>query len=269
MDTFLCTKMTTCQIMNEKRIINDVVIIGQSVPQFDKYGNTNICTVGYSLSDNSFIRLYPTHHSYGLRRWDRVQLDCERRKEDWRFESWRLRNGADDLSIRIRSTTRGSMTKKAMRLNFINSILDKSVEEINDSKRSLGIVRASSIRGHFKQNRKNAGLFQLTMKSDPDFMTRKDYPQLPHLCYKCADEPECNGHDMQLLEWGIFEYFRKNPLVGDRVFDNLYLHDKGWRHYLVVGNQIANPNSFMVISDIRFKITEGEQLSLFKTVNDP
>jgi hypothetical protein len=240
--------------MNERRILNDVVILAQGVPQTDKHGKTTICTIGYSMADNEYLRIYPTHPSYGLRRWDRVQMDCERHKADWRFESWQLRNGADDLSIRIRSTTRGKLTRP-MRQKLISRIADLSIDEINESKRSIGIVRAVNPRVYLKQNKQNFGFLQQTSlaKNESPYSVRADFSSIPYVKFVCWDSEPCSGHDMQLQEWGVYEYMRKNPTSFDSVLKNLQMHNYEWTHFLVVGNQVAHPNSFMVIGDIRFK----------------
>lgn len=245
--------------MNQQRIINDIVVLGQACPDIDRDGKVVICLAGYSLSDNAFIRLYPTRYDLPIRRWDIIQADVEYNSRDRRFESWKLRGNYSDMEKRIRKT--GELKGK-QRLSTIASIADPCVETINEGKRSLGIVKAETLRASYQRNRKNGGLFQQALYEESDLVTRRDYPHLPYYQYTCAGGICTTSHNQQLLEWGAFEYLRKNPLNGDGLWSALRVYDEAYDHYLLVGNQWAHRSAFMVISDLRVKRPEGVQMVL-------
>ena len=57
--------------------------------------------------------------------------------------------------------------------------------------------------------------------------------------------------DQQVLEWGVYEWLRKNPDKKDQVWENLRLNSDKHVIYLLVGNQFLHRNSFMIISVLR------------------
>lgn len=244
--------------MDNQRIINDIVVLGQACPDYDRDGKIVICMAGYSLSDDAFVRIFPVHHGLNLRRWDIVQADVELNKRDRRFESWKLRGSYHTIDKRIRKT--GTFGEK-QRLPLIHKIASSCVKEINDARRSLGIVKAERVSASYKRNGKNEGLFQSQIYGDDGLHTRRDYPHVPYYNYQCA-AGGCSGHNQQLLEWGAFEYLRKNPLDGEGLWAALRVYDERYDHYLLVGNQWAHRSAFMVISDLRFKRPDAVQLSL-------
>jgi hypothetical protein len=52
----------------EKTIIDDLIILGRSVPVEIKNGRRPICVGGY-IPSRGFIRLYPTFSVFPIKRW--------------------------------------------------------------------------------------------------------------------------------------------------------------------------------------------------------
>lgn len=91
--------------------------------------------------------------------------------------------------------------------------------------------------------------------------TKSDYPFQPRLQFRCSHE--CHiYHDMTVVEWGGFEWIRKNPDPNSaiKLFDNWRLSDANYEISLLLGNQCCHRNSFIVISVFQSKKAIGEML---------
>jgi hypothetical protein len=55
------------------------------------------------------------------------------------------------------------------------------------------------------------------------------------------------------LEWGAFEWIRKNSGNEYKIIENWRLTDPQYEHFLLVGNQVKHRTSFLVINIIPFK----------------
>jgi hypothetical protein len=76
------------------------------------------------------------------------------------------------------------------------------------------------------------------------------------MMYRC---PVCrikNPHKQQIMEWGVFEWMRKNPSQPEKVFENLHIGEAGYETTLLVGNMALHRNSFMAISVFRLKLPD-------------
>ena len=72
--------------------------------------------------------------------------------------------------------------------------------------------------------------------------------------YRCGDRcSSASSHDQQILEWGVYEWFRKKEGEERRVIENMHLLDDVYEKWFLVGNSLSHPISFMVISVLRFK----------------
>jgi hypothetical protein len=74
---------------------------------------------------------------------------------------------------------------------------------------------------------------------------------LPRVEYACSRCRSAKGHDQQILEWGIYEWFRKHPGKEDKVWENLFSKEAKQDVLFVVGNLARHPNSFVVVSILR------------------
>ncbi len=124
----------------EKRVIDDLIILGRAVPETIRNGRTTICTAGYSHK-LGFVRIYPTKHTSPLKRWNIVKVPVERDPRDTRRESWKIQGSKrewDRLDEKIEPV--GRLRKKDL-LNLIANLTDGCVKDVNNVKRSLGIIK--------------------------------------------------------------------------------------------------------------------------------
>ena len=57
--------------------IDDLIILGRSVPTEMRNGRRTICVGGYSPT-YGFIRLYPTFYDFDISRWSIIEVKVER-----------------------------------------------------------------------------------------------------------------------------------------------------------------------------------------------
>ena len=132
-------------------IIDDLIILGRACPEPLKDGRVTVCLGGYSYK-HGFVRIYPTRTNMPWKRWDIVRVDVEKDPRDTRDESWKIagsKNDWDGLPDKVEVI--GRFDKKYWR-DFVANLADDCVQDINASRRSLGIVKPSVIDKYFASN---------------------------------------------------------------------------------------------------------------------
>ena len=249
--------------------IEDIVILGNAVPDEISDNRKTVCTAGYS-EDLGLIRIYPVPPDAGLNRWAIVGIDLERNPKDNRKESWKITGSKSDwdrLKLKIRRN--GTLNRKVEQVELIDTMLKKygvkCVSDLNNEKKSLGFVEPTIVKHYFAKRSMVNNSIQTTLFNSEPFLTIKDYEIQPRLVYSC---PECEAkdhHDQQILEWGAYEYIRKNPQNFEAIWDNFQIDNNEYTKRLLVGNQALHRNSFMVISIFRHKkaLKKGDALSAY------
>jgi hypothetical protein len=148
---------------------------------------------------------------------------------------------------------------KDERLELVGNLEDECVKVIYDSGRSLGIVKPEISKTYFGKRDDYEDMVQKTLFGDA-FLTIKNYESQPRMAYRCA-KCQQQVHDQQILEWGVYEWMRKNPDKLNQVWENLLLEEESHEIYLLVGNQLipTRRNAYMIISILRLpkgKVTE-------------
>ena len=186
-----------------------------------------------------------------------IKLTVERNDRDTRKESWKIvgsKGEGESLADKIEVVRQ--VESRDERRNIIGNLTDTCVNVINEAKRSLGIIKPAEIRRtYFKENSKYGQLMQMGLPGMTELgsvKVKSDFPDEPRITYRC---PDClavaQKHDQQVLEWGFYEWFRKNPGNEAQVWENAGFGKPNTDIYLLVGNQMAHRTSFMVISVLR------------------
>lgn len=242
---------------NERLIIDDLIVLGNACPDEMRDSRISVCTAGYSPS-RGLIRIYPVPPISPMKRWNVVKVSLERNPTDARDESWKLQGSKaewDTLGKKI--VIKGRVDDRDQQIDLIETMNDTfgvdCVEGLNDAKRSLGMVRPNVENWELAPRDEVDETTQANLDGFEGFMTKKNYPYKPMVTYRC---PECrlnNPHRQQILEWGLYEWMRRNPGDEEKVFENLHLGEDGYDVSFLVGNMARYPRSFVVISVFRFK----------------
>ncbi len=243
----------------EKQVINDLVILGKAAPDSLKDGRKTICVGGWSPT-KGFIRIYPAHVYSPIKRWNVVQVPVERNPQDTRPESWKIQGSKREWSELYKKIKVVRTLSNKEQRDLIREIPKIScIEDLNEEKKSLGIIQPKEIlEVGFKEREKFTTTVQTQLFDEMmPIKTKENYPLIPYIKWVC---PSCKNkrgyHEMQVLEWGAYEWFRKNFNNRDKweqVWENMHLFDDQYDKWFFVGNQAKYRKSFLIISVLRFK----------------
>lgn len=245
--------------MSERVQIEDFIVLGRSGPSYMSDSRHTVCVGGYSPSRESFIRIYPTKvYNDKLKRWNVVELEAINNPSDHRSESFKMPESKEEWDkIHEKMTVKRKITNKSEKKQLIRDIKDDSIAEIKEAERSMGLVEPK-ISEAYLEERDSKESIQKDLHG-MELRSKQTYDYVPRVKYKC--KPNCQVktiHDQQILEWGIYEFWRKNcGSNGNNDFEEFVeaanLMDDDSQHYFLVGDAKSHPYSFMVISDIRWK----------------
>ncbi len=231
-------------------IIEDLVILGRSSPDRMRDGRVSTCTAGYS-EVHGFIRLYPTRLNSPLKVWNVVRVSVETNPRDFRAESWKIEGSKSDWEHLDEKIEVVGRVEGLDRMELVTSLISGCVSDLNDERRSLGIVEPSWKECYFDERETYDPTTQLTLWGKTAISNKNGYHFQPRIRYKCSKCKAIRYHDQQLLEWGVYEWFRKNPGKESQVWENLFWKEKQQRIFFLVGNLAFRPSSFVIISVLR------------------
>jgi hypothetical protein len=247
-------KTTSSEV--ERRNFEDLIVLGNAVPDEISDNRKTVCTVAFS-EEYGLIRIYPVPPNSPMKRWNVVSIPLERNPRDNRKESWKIQGSKDEwdtLSSKI------IVKKRLSRKDWVALVerLKKDysygcVEELNEKQLSLGIIIPKIVDKTFEQRKDLDSSIQSTLVNDDLFMTIKNYKIRPKISYNC---PNCQKklHNQGVLEWGVYEYIRTDPITPEKVWDNLHIGELGYDQSFLVGNMNLYRNNFMIISVFRYKV---------------
>lgn len=242
-------------------IINDLVILGMATPQHLKNGRTTVCLGGWSY-EHGFIRIYPTKPQMNLHRWDIIKVDVEKNSIDARNESWKIVGSRDNWDYLENSITKVGRVKDLQeKTRILSQNATPCVNELNENRISLGLIKPHKIhKMYFGKNSQYGKPIQLALLSTHAqkwAAVKRDYPQEPRLKYSCENCQTKQGfHNQTILEWGFFEWMRKNPDNQKQVWENAKFLSENHDIYLFVGNQQNQLTSYVIINSIPLRKTD-------------
>ncbi len=239
---------------SQERLLNNLIILGRAAPEEMNDGRQTVCTGAYS-PELGFIRLYPINPRDNIfSRWDIVNAEVERNPKDTRHESWKIKGRKRNQREKVEVVGEYPREKRATLLYHLE---DDCVNDINEAKRSLGIIAPDEIHGlEFEEWEeddapgKQVKLFEDIDEDKPD--NRDDFEYNIKLKYTCSGCKTKQGyHNPTLLEWGAYMGMKNTSL--DQLADNYRFTDDDYRHWFFVGNMNKYKNSFIVISVLWMK----------------
>ena len=245
----------------EKRHFEDLVVLGNAVPDEISDNRKTVCTVAFS-EECGLVRIYPVPTDAPMKRWKVVSIPLERNPKDSRKESWKIQGSRaewDTLSQKIKVTGELSRPKK---LDLISRLKEKysygCIEDMNEQKTSLGLIVPEIIGKKFEERKDVDTTIQSTLVDKDLFMTIRNYAIRPVISYRCPECKSKNPHKQGVLEWGAYEWLRKGD-DRDQLWENLHIGDPDYDHVFLVGNMNLHRSSFMIISLFRFKMRDTQE----------
>lgn len=241
---------------DESYVVDDLVVLGNAVPDIISDQRITVCTVGFS-SHLGLVRIYPVPPSSHMMRWNVVQIPLDRNPKDARPESWKIQGSKtewDKLSSKIELKRKLKDDEKRQLVEKLHSIFGAGcIEDLNDKRVSLGMIKPKIIGYRLEKRDDYEGMAQTQLGKGYPFLTIKNYPLKPVIEYRCPNCKIKGTHNQQVVEWGVFEWMRQNPKTPEKVWENLRLTDSSYERSFLVGNMVLYPTSFMIISLFRFK----------------
>ena len=245
--------------MQDERVIADnLVVLGNAVPDVISDERVTVCTAGYS-EELGLVRIYPVPPVSNMMRWNVVEIPLERNSRDNRAESWKIQGSKSDWSqIAKKIKFKHSIDERRQRVALLEELHTKfgagCIEQLNDRRVSLGMIKPKIISYRLETREDFEKETQLTLGSREPFVTIKNYPLRPVITYRCPDCKSKGPHEQQVLEWGIYEWLRQHPNEASNVWDNLRMKEAGYYRSFLVGNMALHRTSFVIISMFRLKL---------------
>lgn len=237
-------------------VLDDVVMLGRSAPDFISGGRLTVCAAGYSPT-HGFVRIYPTTLKSPLNTWNIVSVPVEKNLADNRPESWKIQGSKSEWDhLHEKIEVRGEL-KEPARHQLVRKLAHDCTHRLNQAHISLGIVKPASLEGYIGQRPDVDETIQKTLYNGVLPKSKSDFREQPRVKYRCDPCSAPKEHDQQLIDIGCYQWLIKHPEDPAGIFNNMGFTNPGWEKYLLVGNQNNHRSSYLVISAIWWKRRDG------------
>lgn len=245
-------------------ILDDLVFVGRTVPEKTSDGRTVVCSAGFSADFGGLLRLYPLPPWGHPHRWDvcRVEVEADRR-HDSRPESYKVKADRQDLPAVAAAISKVDVLPKAARLDWLDCYRADSINELDQKRRSLGVIAPTDLTCSFEYDREaDEAMLQLPgFESERPDRGRRSFPKRPRVQFRDGDG---RSRDLALNAWDAYEWVRKNPGNETRLFNadhpGMWFGAADREVRLLVGNHLHHRNAWLVIAYLSF---QKAQPSLF------
>lgn len=266
----------------EKWHVKRILILGTTYPSYSRKYTELACTGGIFEETLGMVRLHPVPHRYldatsRFKAFQWIRVTITKHISDPRPESYRIKSESIVLEDCI------PPTKPEERLRYIEKSpnLCRSLEELKERQQldgtSLGIIKPKEIINCTIKAR-SAGDRDEWHEKEKEILDQRrlfgddlkpiDFPDMRFkVTWKC-DDPRCQAHTMNLLQWGIHELNRKlrfDPEREQKLIDAMKEQlDQAERDiYLFVGNFRGVQYNFGLMGS--YSAPRKRQISLFNT----
>jgi len=238
-----------------------ITVIAKTYPECSKKYGCLVCTAGIN-DKGEWRRLYPIPWSLfwgrnanptakGFQTFDVISLPIIRKFQDSRTESYYLNPHTIQDDLQVVAHVHGWNERQ----EFLSSFVDPNLESLRRSKRSLGIIKPKDIQDFVQRDRnrlepgeeltiekieqaQQGVLFDV--ESELVKQSRTPPQALPWIGYRFTCEgPNCRGHKMMCIEWGIQNLYRRFSNDGSIGFQKVKDRAMNWMStrdvYFVVG----------------------------------
>ncbi|MCE5194038.1 MAG: hypothetical protein LLF28_01045 [Nitrospiraceae bacterium] len=244
-----------------------ILVTVKTYPNPSKKHVETVCIAGIDLKSNQWIRLYPIpfrdlEDEKKFKKYNIIELKAEKASSDKRPESYKV----DSDSIRIldyystKKDKNWALRKKII-LPTLSSSLCSILEENKINDKSLGMFKPQNIRFAYKKiklvncEEHDKYYAQLDFNKKP----KKAIEKIPfdfRYSFSCEGHSDCKGHNLTIIDWEIFESFRKWRLKYKDENTLLEKISEKWLNkmcsgnndtYFYVGNMHRFRDNFMVL----------------------
>ncbi|MGR3278070.1 hypothetical protein ACSYAD_23520 [Acaryochloris marina NIES-2412] len=193
-----------------------ILIATKTYPSISTKYKETVCTAGILLNDDddkplSWVRIYPIRFrdlDFDKRypRWSIISANIEKNDKDYREESYRI----DDSSIKI---IRKIDTKRKWeeRKSFMHPMMFRSIQEIKEKKKSVGIIKPRTVDKYFsKITSREWSDKQKAVQAQMDFFEPTvELDKIPYQFGYQFTEEDGTSHRYTISDWEIMQLYRK------------------------------------------------------------
>lgn len=224
-------------------MLSQYTLVARAMPDEHQDLGTAICSVGI-CPDKGLIRVYPLLSEVQMSQWRTYEMELQKDKSDTRKETWK-----PDLSFAPHEIA----NRRKERYRFIGMLtkhwLANSIEELNESKRSLAVVIPERITGLEFRDREPANRSSRYCK--------KMISKQPRISYELGGKK----HNQQLMEFGCYQWLIKQCSREGNLWDNLGFYNKNYRHVFLIGNYRTHRNSWGIISVMQVSLNKWRSIN--------
>lgn len=220
---------------------DDFICLGRTVPEESKKYGAKVCMAGLSKELGSLMRVYPLPVINPIKSRHECVMELERNPSDNRRESWKLKDrDRGILSVSSKPTLASECLESALRPHLF-----RSIDELNDRRASLGVLEfQGQAKGSFRsRNEVNHPDQGLLFDAVDECFGAGAIDIAPYIEFWDSDSKR---HDLQIREWGCYEWIRKERHAASGLWSNLKLNEDK-TIWAVVGNQANRRTSWLII----------------------
>ena len=181
-----------------------------------KYGET-VCCAGIDLETSQWIRLYPIPYrdleeSKKFKKYTILEVQCRKSPNDHRIESYRV--DSDSIQVIEWLDTKNKWKKrKQIIMPAVCRSFCELLSEVPNQK-SLGMFKPGEISFSAREIKLNDSTKRDVCYSQLSLFDKKKkaIEEIPfHFYYhfKCFDKGNCPGHKLPILDWEIWQSYRR------------------------------------------------------------
>jgi len=194
-----------------------VLVTVKAYPNPSKMYGETVCVAGIDIDTKKWVRLYPIpfrdlDESHKFRKYATIEVNARKPKDDKRPESYSV--DADSIKpIAYFDTKDKWERRKKVVLPTIDKSLCDIIRENEVSKKSLGVFKPKNIdfistqAKPKNQQSRDACYAQLSFFNK----TKNTIEAIPfefRYQFFCANEPNCPGHNLLIIDWEIGQAYR-------------------------------------------------------------
>lgn len=248
-----------------------VVVTVKTYPNPSTKYDETVCTAGVDLDLGQFVRIYPVRfrdlpYAQWFKKWHLIEADMTRKGADCRGDTYSpvpdaIFETTDAYYKGSAKNPRPDWPRRDALVLPMASTLEALQQRANQYEGSLGLVRIAEgsdfrmVPDPPEWSEKQLSIMNQESLFGPSKKPLQKIPWSFRYRFKCADNPNCPGHDLQVFDWEPYELYRKQldrwgpDKAKQDVLDkyNDQLSPMNRNTHLFVGTTIAHPTQFSCI----------------------
>lgn len=230
-----------------------------------KYVET-VCVAGIDIEKSCWIRMYPVPYRLlegekQFKKYSIIEVETFKQERDHRPESYRINTDSIKIIKEIKSTSAGWEERKSFILPTVSKSFCEIYNLIKTEKKSLAVFKPINIDFTFEKAKKVILEKRYSSYSQMSLLNKqlKAIEQIPYnfrYSFFCANERNCPGHSLLIIDWEINQAFRNWKKIYDNESVLLDKIKEKWLgslcstkrdSYFYVGNVKRFTSTFMIL----------------------